>query len=430
MLGSTLEELTPGPLLKQFVIAGVLPGSSSTHRRVVMKTSKNKPNKPKLVLFHRVPLKSMFVFEGVKYMKFAPKKGMAESGRVITVADSVIDSDISRVGNNIDVLVNIGFTASAHLVLSVASTLTGECRFIGTRYDASVVENAEIYLAKSGEELGSKQLYSFVDKGDRAIALRPEMTPTLARIVSAKFNELRFPLRWFSIPNCFRYERPQKGRMRQFHQINCEYIGSPKAIVDVEVISLAYKLLKKLGLENKVELEINSLGDSESREIYISSLVEYYSKYKNDLSEDSKLRFEKNPLRILDSKDEGDKKITVDAPKISDYLTDYARQFFDAVLENLSKLSIPYKINSRLVRGLDYYNHTCFEFITEELGAQGTVLAGGRYNVIKLMGGSDVSGVGFASGIERLSELVMPEYKKTKKVAIITLSKDLVCANF
>ena len=291
-----------------------------------------------------------------------------------------------------------------------------------TEASTPIFEFTDVFKRTLGDfsDIVNKEMYTFEDRKGQSITLRPEFTASVMRAIISNGLYNQLPLKLFSWGPLFRYERPQKGRMRQFHQINCEYIGSPKAITDVEVISLAYKLLKKLGLENKVELEINSLGDSESREIYISSLVEYYSKYKNDLSEDSKLRFDRNPLRILDSKDDSDKKINISAPKIENYLNKTSKEFFEQVLAGLESLGISYNINHSMVRGLDYYNHTAFEFITNDLGAQGTVLAGGRYDgLLKMMGGKDYPGVGFAAGVERLAELSEVDISHNQVVSII-----------
>lgn len=211
----------------------------------------------------------------------------------------------------------------------------------------------------------------------------------------------------------FRYERPQKGRYRQFHQIGVESLGIEDALADVECISLGYLILKELGIASRTTLEINSLGDSESRGKHRNALVEYLSKFESQLSEDSQVRLKKNPLRILDSKDENDRKLLSGAPNLKDYLNPTSLQFSEQVLNGLTKLGITFKWNERLVRGLDYYTHTVFEFTTQDLGAQGAVVAGGRYNgLIGMMGGQDTPGVGWAAGVERLS-LLMGEKKST-----------------
>lgn len=291
-----------------------------------------------------------------------------------------------------------------------------------------IFEFTEVFTRTLGDysDIVNKEMYSFPDRNGQSITLRPEFTAGIARAVISNGLYNEFPLKFFSVGPVFRYERPQHGRMRQFHQINCEYIGAEDSLIDVEVIDLANMILSELGLSNVVSLEINTLGDKQSRENYLKELIEYFTKYQSSLSEDSKIRLEKNPLRILDSKDETDKKISHDAPSILDYLTAESKQYFETILDNLTKIGIKYNINKRMVRGLDYYNHTTFEFITDKLGAQGTVLGGGRYDgLLKLMGGQDAPGIGFAAGIERISELY--EYQAEKKIliSIIALDKDL-----
>jgi histidyl-tRNA synthetase len=220
----------------------------------------------------------------------------------------------------------------------------------------------------------------------------------------------------------FRYERPQKGRFRQFHQIGVECLGLETPQTDVECIGLAFDILGRLGLEKKIKLELNSLGDPESRKIHREKLTSYLEKFKNDLSADSKIRLEKNPLRILDSKNPDDQKIVAGAPALQDCLNDESKKFFLKVQEGLKALRIPFELNTNLVRGLDYYTHTVFEFTTTELGAQGTVLAGGRYDgLIESMGGPRTPGVGWASGMERLALLLDPDIATSslKKIALI-----------
>ncbi|MEQ9116314.1 MAG: histidine--tRNA ligase [Rickettsiales bacterium] len=290
-----------------------------------------------------------------------------------------------------------------------------------------IFEFTEVFKRTLGDfsDIVNKEMYTFEDRKGQSLTLRPEFTASVMRSVISNGLYNKLPLKLFSWGPLFRYERPQKGRMRQFHQINCEYIGSPKAVADIEVISLAHLLLDRLGVLDKVRLEINSLGDFNSRSLYIEKLVDYYSKYKNDLSEDSRLRFDRNPLRILDSKDSGDKKINQSAPKLEEHLNKESKRFFEEVLSGLDALGIKYYQNHSMVRGLDYYNHTAFEFITEELGAQGTVLAGGRYDgLIKTMGGKDSPGVGFAAGIERLVELADIKVSRNQLVSIIVTNPE------
>jgi histidyl-tRNA synthetase len=220
----------------------------------------------------------------------------------------------------------------------------------------------------------------------------------------------------------FRYERPQKGRQRQFHQVGVELLGVEGPQADVEVIALGAHFLDALGVLDKATLELNSLGDSDSRNAYRALLVEYLSDHKEKLSQDSLERLERNPLRILDSKNEGDKAIVAGAPLMTDSLNAASQDFFDALLAGLDALDVPYTLNSRLVRGLDYYCHTAFEFTTQHLGAQGALLAGGRYDgLIKQMGGPRTPGTGWAAGIERLALLTTETPAARRPIAVIPI---------
>lgn len=278
-----------------------------------------------------------------------------------------------------------------------------------------IMEHTEIFQRSLGEssDIANKEMYTFEDRKGRSLTLRPEFTASVVRSIISSGLQKTLPLKLFSHGPLFRYERPQKGRYRQFHQVNFEYIGNSDPMSDAETISTASHFLNKLGIKG-LTLEINSLGDPESRKKYTKALVEYFSQYENDLSEDSKLRLKKNPLRILDSKDEGDRQLIKGAPIISEFWNKESKEFFDQVLSYLDSIGIKYKQNNSLVRGLDYYSHTVFEFTTNKLGAQGTVLAGGRYDkLISQMGGDDIPAIGFASGIERLMELTeLPSHNK------------------
>ncbi len=272
-----------------------------------------------------------------------------------------------------------------------------------------IFEFSDVFHRTLGDtsDVVTKETYSFTDRGGESLTLRPEFTAAVVRAFISNGLQEKLPFKVYYNGPAFRYERPQKGRMRQFHQFGAELLGAAEPMADIEMIAMAAHGLKALGLSEHVKLEINSLGDSESRTGYRDALVAYFSDHKADLSDDSKNRLERNPLRILDSKDEGDKKIVAGAPSASDYFTTQATEFFASVKEALAALGIQFYVNPRLVRGLDYYSHTVFEFTTEKLGAQGTVLAGGRYDgLVKLMGGPDVPGVGFAAGIERLLALI------------------------
>jgi histidyl-tRNA synthetase len=223
----------------------------------------------------------------------------------------------------------------------------------------------------------------------------------------------------------FRYERPQKGRMRQFHQIGVELLGVADPLADVEVIALGHHVLEELGVADKTVLELNTLGDGESRNNYRACLVAYLRDFESKLSEDSRARLSRNPLRILDSKDEGDRRIVAGAPVMGESLNDASKAFFAALLKGLDACGVPYKLNPRLVRGLDYYSHTAFEFTTEALGAQGTVLAGGRYDgLIEQMGGPPTPGIGWAAGVERLALLVDDPGAGPRTIAVIPVGPE------
>jgi histidyl-tRNA synthetase len=232
------------------------------------------------------------------------------------------------------------------------------------------------------------------------------------------------PMKVFYRGPMFRYERPQKGRQRQFHQVGVELLGVAAPQADVEIIALGAQILDRLGLTEKVKLELNTLGDGPSRDAYRDKLVAYFSDYKDKLSADSKVRLERNPLRILDSKDEGDRAIVAGAPLMTDSLNDASRKFFDDLQAGLTKAEVAFEVNPKIVRGLDYYCHTAFEFTTQALGAQGTVLAGGRYDgLIKQMGGPPTPGTGWAAGVERLAMLIGEQAPSRKPIAIVPVGE-------
>ncbi|WP_168464439.1 histidine--tRNA ligase [Wolbachia endosymbiont of Ctenocephalides felis wCfeT] len=290
--------------------------------------------------------------------------------------------------------------------------------------ETPIFEYTEVFTKTLGDgsDIITKEMYTFDDKGGKSITLRPEFTAAIVRMLVEK--KLQTPLKLFSTGPLFRYERPQRGRQRQFHQINFEVFGieSPKA--DIELISLAQHLLTEFDMGNSVKLEINSLGDGETISQYREALVLYFKKYQNDLSEDSQNRLIKNPLRILDSKDERDRAIISDAPKISDYYTKESSNFFEQILNRLTALGVPYTVNNKLVRGLDYYCHTVFEFITENLGAQGAIFAGGRYdNLVSSVGGKHTPAIGFAGGIERIMELINYAPEETRPIYLIPIGE-------
>ena len=271
-------------------------------------------------------------------------------------------------------------------------------------------ESYDVFSRSSGDtsDIVSKEMYDFMDKGDRHIALRPEGTAGVVRaFVENKLYgpEHQKPYKVYYMGPMFRYERPQSGRQRQFHQIGVEAFGADSPAVDVEVISMAMTLLREYQITD-LKLAINTLGDADSRAAYHEALVRYLEPHFDELSADSKVRLYKNPLRVLDSKDAKDQEIVKDAPIILDYLTDDAKAHFETVKQLLDTLKIPYEIDTEMVRGLDYYNHTIFEIMTNNkvLGrGYTTILAGGRYNgLVEQLGGPAMAGCGFGLGVERL----------------------------
>src|SRR5665213_1012608 len=289
-----------------------------------------------------------------------------------------------------------------------------------------IFEFTEVFSRPIGEatDIVSKEMYTFKDRGEEEITLRPENTAGVVRAVISNGLTQNLPLKYFYTGPMFRYERPQKGRFRQFHQIGAELIGAATPEADVEMIALGADILDTLGVLTDCVLHLNTLGDTESRLAYRGALVEYFSARRDGLSEDSRRRLERNPLRILDSKDSGDIAINADAPAFDQYLTEAARGFFARVRAGLDAIGISYTLDPRLVRGLDYYCHSAFEFVTESLGAQGTVLGGGRYDgLMKLMGGPDAPAVGWAAGVERLALLIAEPPPPPRPIAMIALGE-------
>ncbi len=294
--------------------------------------------------------------------------------------------------------------------------------FCFERVDVPVFEATGVFARSMGEtsDVVSKEMYTFEDKGGDLITLRPEFTAGICRAYITEGWQQFAPLKLITSGPAFRYERPQKGRFRQFHQLDAEIIGAPEPSADVELLMLADQLLRALGIEG-VTLQINTLGDAETRDAWRTALVAHFEKHRADLSEDSLVRLDKNPMRILDSKDPRDRPIADSAPDIDAYLTPDAAAFFKAVTDGLDAAGVAWTRNSRLVRGLDYYRHTAFEFVTDRLGAQGTVLAGGRYDgLIGNLGGPETAGVGWAAGIERLAMLIEePEEQRPNFVIVV-----------
>jgi histidyl-tRNA synthetase len=271
-----------------------------------------------------------------------------------------------------------------------------------------IFEFTEVFARTLGDtsDIVTKEMYTFEDRSGDRLTLRPENTAGVARAFISGGLAQSVPVKLFYRGPMFRHERPQKGRLRQFHQVGVELLGVENPLGDVDVIALANQLLDALGLGGRTVLHLNSLGDPESREVYRQALVAYLSGHKDKLSEDSLNRLERNPLRILDSKDEGDRAVIADAPLLSDHLNATSRDFMERVTGGLGDLGIAFDYDPKLVRGLDYYCHTAFEFVTTDLGSQGTVLAGGRYDgLIKQMGGPPTPGIGWAAGVERLAML-------------------------
>lgn len=292
-----------------------------------------------------------------------------------------------------------------------------------------IFEFSEIFERNLGEasDIISKEVYKFKDRGDNFLTLRPEFTAGIVRaFISNGELQQTLPQKFFSYGPIFRYDRPQKGRQRQFNQINFEVIGEENYFADAEMILLAASILKDLGILEETVLEINSLGCTETKIKYEEELTKYFSNHKEKLSADSKIRLEKNPLRILDSKDAGDIELCENAPLMKDFFSVDAKKRFDEILNLLKKFNIKFKVNDRLVRGLDYYTSTVFEFVMKSVdGAQNTVLAGGRYdNLIEKMGGKKTAAIGFAAGVERLMLLHTKKLEKNKPIMVTYISEN------
>ena len=294
--------------------------------------------------------------------------------------------------------------------------------------ETPIFEFAEVFTKPLGKtsDIVTKENYIFKDRSEDELMLRPEGTSGVVRAFLNAGLTQDIPKRYSYYGPMFRYERPQKGRLRQFKQFGIECIGINNSMADVEVISLGHAFLDKLNILDKINLKINTLGDSETRLRYRKALVDYLNDYKSELSNESIKRLSENPLRILDSKNETDKKILINAPNIIDYLNEVSQERFEKVCSGLSALKIKYQIDKNLVRGLDYYCHTAFEFITSDLGSQGTVLAGGRYDgLAKMLGGVDTAGVGWAAGVDRLSLMINEEFANKPDLVLMAVSENL-----
>lgn len=297
------------------------------------------------------------------------------------------------------------------------------------RIEVPVIEPTAVFARSLGEttDVVSKEMYSFEDRGGDSVTLRPEFTAGIARAYITNGWQQHAPLKVATHGPLFRYERPQKGRYRQFHQLDAEVLGSDSPLADVELLCFADQLLKELGISDGVTCTLNTLGDAPSRDAWRAALIEHFASHRADLSEDSVARLDKNPMRILDSKDPRDRPIADSAPDIDAFLTAEAQDFFGAVTAGLDAAGVAWTRNARLVRGLDYYRHTAFEFVTDRLGAQGTVLGGGRYDgLVEALGGPVTPAVGWAAGIERLAMLVGVKEDSTLFVPIVPAKPELM----
>jgi histidyl-tRNA synthetase len=293
------------------------------------------------------------------------------------------------------------------------------------RVEVPTIEHTAVFARTIGEttDVVSKEMYTFEDRGGESITLRPEFTAGICRAYLSEGWQQYAPLKVATQGAAFRYERPQKGRFREFHQLDAEIIGAGEPQADVELLALADQLLKELGIEGAV-LQLNTLGDPETRSAWRDALYEHFRAHADTLSEDSQDRLERNPLRILDSKAHQDWPVVDSAPVIDEFLTTEAAEFFAQVTEGLSAAGVHWERAPRLVRGLDYYRHTAFEFVTDRLGAQGTLLAGGRYDgLIEALGGAHTPAVGWAAGIERLAMMIDPPAPEKPSVAVIPLGE-------
>lgn len=295
------------------------------------------------------------------------------------------------------------------------------------RIEVPVFESTAVFARSLGEstDVVSKEMYTFDDRGGDSLTLRPEFTAGICRAYITEGWQQYAPLKVATHGPLFRYERPQKGRFRQFHQLDAEIIGAGEPGADVELLVFADQVLKELGISEGVTLTLNTLGDAESREAWRAALVAHFEAHRDVLSEESLDRLARNPMRILDSKDPRDRPVADSAPDIDAYLTDAARAFFDSVTSGLDAAGVAWERNARLVRGLDYYRHTAFEFVTDRLGAQGTVLGGGRYDgLIESLGGPATPAVGWAAGIERLAMLIDAPGDETPEAVIVIEADD------
>lgn len=311
----------------------------------------------------------------------------------------------------------------------VISKATNLCKLLDyKKIQTPILEFSNLFSKTLGlsSDVVSKEMFAFIDQGGEHLTLRPEGTAPVARALVSNSLHEKQNQKFFYFGPMFRRERPQAGRLRQFNQFGVEYFNQPSFFCDIEVIFLANKLMNELNISEYVNLEINTIGNFNSRKKYQEKLIQYLNPYRNELSDQSKKRLIKNPLRILDSKNETDKKILSQAPKIGDSLDKESQAFYESLKESLVKLKVSFIENSKLVRGLDYYNHSVFEFISKEEKAQNTVLAGGRYDgLVETITGKDICGVGWALGIERIIFMVKEKLSvKNKNVISIFSTSD------
>ncbi|MCF3946492.1 histidine--tRNA ligase [Acidiphilium sp. AL] len=319
----------------------------------------------------------------------------------------------------------IGDDARRHFrVVDTARRVTA--LYGASEWATPIFESTAVFARTLGEtsDVVTKEMYTFEDRSGESITLRPEATAGICRAVISNGLTQTLPQKIFFQGPMFRYERPQKGRYRQFHQIDFEIIGAAEPLADAEAIACGWQILRELGIADGTVLNINTLGDKASRDAYRTALVDYLSRYEADLSADSRTRLARNPLRILDSKDSGDIALLAAAPVIYDHLNAESAAFYDGVKSALAQFGIPFVENPRIVRGFDYYNHTAFEFVTTELGAQGTVLGGGRYDgLMEQMGGPSIPGIGWGAGIERLAMLLADVPEAASMIAVIPMGE-------
>ncbi|MGQ0589171.1 MAG: histidine--tRNA ligase [Sphingosinicella sp.] len=297
------------------------------------------------------------------------------------------------------------------------------------RIETPVFEATEVFARSIGEttDIVSKEMYTFPDRGGDSLTLRPEFTAGICRAYLSEGMQQHAPVKLATHGPVFRYERPQKGRFRQFHQLDAEIIGTDSPQADVELLVLADQLLRELGISDAVTLQLNTLGDAATRDAWRDALVAHFEAHQADLSEESRERLARNPLRILDSKAAQDRPIADAAPGIDDFLTAEAAAFFAEVTAGLDAAGVKWTRNPRLVRGLDYYRHTAFEFVTDRLGAQGAVIAGGRYDgLIESLGGPHTPAVGWAAGIERLAMMIEAPEVEPVEIVVIPQSAEMI----